>query len=83
MFHFASEEQAFAAFGWADALAKGHKAIHDKFVADASAVSEVTDGVMDFIKSWLVDHIKGSDMKYKDTLGGKTWDDANSEYPNF
>lgn len=60
--HFKNEEDFFAAKGWTEAVE--HKKIHDKFVQDALAVKAVDDGVMQFIKNWLVVHIKGSDMKY-------------------
>jgi len=64
--HFKSEEDKFEEKSYAGA--EGHKAIHDKFVADASAVTEVTDDVIAFLKQWLVDHIKLSDMKYSNKL---------------
>ncbi len=60
--HFKHEEDFFAASKYAESDA--HKKIHDKFVQDALAVKTVDDGVMQFIKNWLVNHIKGSDMKY-------------------
>lgn len=66
--HFKTEEDLFEAHSWEGGV--GHKATHDKFVEDASKVTEVTDGVMDFIKNWLVNHIKGSDMRYADFLSG-------------
>ena len=64
--HFKTEEDMFAKVNYADTAA--HKAIHDKFVQDALAVKAVDDGVIQFLKSWLVNHIKGTDMKYVDVL---------------
>ena len=66
VFHFKHEEEKFAAAKYA--AADSHKAIHDKFVQDALALTSVGDGEMAFIKQWLVDHIKGSDMKYAGNL---------------
>jgi len=60
--HFKSEEDAMTAAGFAEF--DGHKAIHDKFLADAGGVKAVNDDVMHFIKQWLVTHIKGSDKHY-------------------
>ena len=64
--HFKTEEDSFAAKNWDGAAA--HKAIHDKFVQDALAVKSVGDGEIDFLKNWLVNHIKGSDFTYIDLL---------------
>lgn len=61
--HFAHEEKNMTAKGYEHF--GPHKEIHDKFVADAKALTSVGDAEMTFIKQWLVDHIKGSDMKYK------------------
>lgn len=46
---------------------KAHKAIHDKLVSDVSGLdpNAIGDAQIDFLKNWLVNHIKGSDMKYK------------------
>lgn len=64
--HFQTEEKGFAQVGFDKD--GSHKAIHDKFVQDALAVKSIDDGVMKFIKQWLVDHIKLSDVKYADVL---------------
>ena len=64
-FHFKAEEDLFAAKAYPEAVA--HKAIHDKFVSDAVGATSgkpVTDGTIDFLKNWLVQHIMDSDMKY-------------------
>jgi hemerythrin len=64
--HFAHEEEKMTSnsYGAFDS----HKAIHDQFVTDAKNLTKVEDGEIQFIKQWLVDHIKGSDMKYKGVL---------------
>jgi hemerythrin len=68
--HFKTEEELFAKFEYDSAVA--HKSVHDKFVADVSAVKSVGDAEIAFLKEWLVKHIKVSDIKYKDCLSGKT-----------
>ena len=62
--HFKTEEDLFAAKGYADAVS--HKATHDKFVADAVAATKdgVNEGIITFLKDWLVNHIMVSDMCY-------------------
>jgi hemerythrin-like metal-binding protein len=44
-----------------------HKAIHDNFVSTVSGLdpNAIGDDQIAFLKNWLVNHIKGSDMKYK------------------
>ncbi len=64
--HFKTEEDLFAAKGWSGAGA--HKATHDKFVNDALGLKSIGDGEIQFIKNWLVNHIKGSDFQYIDVL---------------
>ena len=64
--HFKTEEDKFAALGWDGAAA--HKATHDKFVEDALALKSVGDAEIQFMKNWLVHHIKGSDFQYVDVL---------------
>ena len=64
--HFKTEEDLFAKVGWSESAS--HKEIHDKFVQDALALKSVGDAEMHFIKQWLVDHIKQSDMKYKGVI---------------
>ena len=64
--HFKTEEDGFAAKHWDGAAA--HKVIHDKFVADALAIKTIGDGEIHFMKNWLVNHIKGSDMQYSSLL---------------
>ena len=64
--HFKTEEDLFHSKHWAEDKATAHKAIHDKFVSDAVAATSkgVNDEVIAFVKNWLVQHIKASDMQY-------------------
>lgn len=64
--HFKTEEDGFDRVAWDQKDA--HKEVHDNFVKTAVSLTSVDDGVIQFIKQWLVDHIKGSDMKYKGVL---------------
>jgi hemerythrin len=76
--HFAYEEKLFADTGYADAAA--HKLEHDKLTATVVSVQQKYNGgagdslsgsVMDFLKSWLVEHIQGTDRKYGPHLQAK------------
>jgi hemerythrin len=76
--HFAYEEKLFADTGYTDAAA--HKQEHDKLTATVVSVQEKYNGgagdnlsgsVMDFLKSWLVTHIQGTDKKYGPHLQAK------------
>lgn len=64
--HFKSEEDLFAEKHFAEA--DSHKATHDNFVQTAVGLKSVGDGEIAFIKQWLVNHIKVSDMKYKGVI---------------
>src|SRR5690606_24025507 len=64
--HFTTEEELFEKFNYK--FAKPHKDEHDKFVMDAKALKKVGDDEIKFIKNWLVNHIKGNDMKYSNVL---------------
>ena len=64
--HFKTEEDLFAKVNFSDSAS--HKETHDKFVQDALNLKSVGDAEIQFIKQWLVNHIKGSDMKYKGVL---------------
>ncbi|RJQ65734.1 MAG: hemerythrin [Desulfobacteraceae bacterium] len=68
--HFATEETYFDRFGFSGALR--HKTEHRRFV---DRIREFQKGfsagkmmlsieIMEFLKTWLVDHIKGSDQRY-------------------
>jgi hemerythrin len=68
--HFATEETYFARHGYPHAGA--HQAQHQAFVAQVQDFKNGFDGgelflsidVMDFLSSWLVEHIQGSDKEY-------------------
>ena len=60
--HFKTEEDDFAHIHYDGA--DGHKAIHDKFLSDCSAVTAINADVIAFLKKWLVEHILVSDIKY-------------------
>ncbi len=68
--HFSTEEQFFQQYGYPDR--EQHAAIHKKLVARVgdfqkkfkSGDATVSMDLMDFLKDWLVNHIKGTDMQY-------------------
>jgi hemerythrin len=68
--HFALEEGYFARCGYPDAAA--HKEEHQKLIAQVADFqvqvhrkeAKVTTDLMDFLKNWLIKHIRGTDMKY-------------------
>lgn len=73
--HFAREEKFFAQTGYLAAAA--HKQQHDtltgqvlevqqKYAAGASASLSID--VLQFLKNWLINHIQGSDQKYRPHL---------------
>jgi len=70
VFHFSSEEAMFEEHGYAGQV--NHVATHKAFVQKVldfeqqilSGKSSVTMEVMNFLKDWLVKHIKGVDKKY-------------------
>ena len=64
--HFKTEEDLFEQNNFSEKVE--HKATHDKFVQDALAVKAIDDAVIQFLKNWLVTHIKVSDFKYKGKL---------------
>lgn len=57
--HFDTEEEIQTK---AHLLDDSHKAKHEKFLADVAAVTEINDDVINFLKQWLVNHIKASDI---------------------
>jgi hemerythrin len=76
--HFAREEALFAQTGYAASVA--HKREHDaltKQVLDvqqkynSGATATLSLDVMHFLKNWLVNHIQGSDQKYRPHLNEK------------
>lgn len=73
--HFAREEKFFAQTGYA--AARGHKQEHDtltgqvldvqrRYAAGPSAALSLD--VLQFLKNWLINHIQGSDQKYRTHL---------------
>jgi hypothetical protein len=57
--HFKTEEDGFSAHHYAHEVE--HKAIHQKFLADVTAAigGGINPAIIDFLKNWLVTHIKG------------------------
>jgi hemerythrin len=68
--HFKTEEDYFDKFGYP--LTQAHKLEHKGFVDKVTAFksdfdagnTSLTIDVMNFLKDWLIHHIKGSDKKY-------------------
>jgi len=68
--HFETEEKYFDQFGYASAFS--HKKEHTDFTKKVAEFKSGFDSgklmlsieVMDFLSTWLQNHIKGSDMKY-------------------
>jgi len=68
--HFMVEEKHMVEFGYEDY--DKHKAIHDSFSSKALDLKDQLseDGfvlsldVLNFLRDWLIDHIKGTDRKY-------------------
>ncbi len=75
--HFKTEEAFFERYDFPQS--KVHIEEHQKFVENVLSFKEdfdkgrimVTFEVMDFLKSWLINHILGSDKEYKDFLLSK------------
>jgi len=57
--HFETEERVMRASGF---LKDGHKQAHDKLLEDAGKLTTIDQAATDFLKNWLVYHIKGSDI---------------------
>lgn len=75
--HFANEEMLFRTHGYPEALS--HKTKHDELTKKVIAFQkDFHDGkmvmsveIMAFLKDWLFNHIKGTDMKYAPFLKSK------------
>ena len=75
--HFESEEALFDKFGYPET--NEHKKEHQKFRTEVLQFKEsfeegllmVTIELMNFLKNWLVDHMLGTDAKYKEFLSDK------------
>jgi hemerythrin len=72
--HYATEETYFLQFNYPQY--KEHKAEHDAFVAKVADLEKrlnagrliITFEITAFLKDWIKNHIKGTDMKYVDFL---------------
>lgn len=77
VYHFDSEEKAFKQFNYPEYAE--HRKIHEalksqvgKFINDLkSGRSSIGYNLMEFLKSWLLNHIKVEDKKYSKFLKGK------------
>lgn len=75
--HFKYEETIFGTTGYEDAAA--HKADHDKLVAQVAEFNNkfkagsvtLSNELMNFLKTWLIGHIMGTDRKYVSFLQSK------------
>jgi hemerythrin len=76
--HFAREEKLFAETGYAARIA--HKQEHDALTRQVLDVQQKYAGgatatlsldVLQFLKTWLINHIQGTDQKYRPHLNGK------------
>ena len=69
--HFQTEEEYFARYNYVEK--SKHEREHGGFISKVFDFNEkfdqnkeeITTEVLDFLSNWLVNHIKGSDMKYK------------------
>ena len=59
-YHFGTEEKYFDKFGYEETEA--HKSIHKKFVDNNKLF--VSSKILNFLKDWLLTHIKVTDKKY-------------------
>ncbi len=74
--HFAAEEKLLNSHNYAD-LDK-HKVVHQSFTQKIRGLQDefksgkpVTIELMSFLQNWLVEHIKGTDMRYATVLKSK------------
>ena len=75
--HFATEEALFDKHNYPEKDA--HKEIHKKLVAQVvefqkqfeSGEKDISLELMEFLKDWLIKHIKGTDKKYSSYLQSK------------
>ena len=72
VYHFATEEKYFDKFGYPDT--ENHKKIHNDFIEKVSIFKTefenkevlLTNEVLEFLSSWIRNHILGNDMEYSD-----------------
>ncbi|MBF0196089.1 MAG: bacteriohemerythrin [Planctomycetes bacterium] len=75
--HFAHEEELFQKYDFPDTIV--HKAAHEKLLASVGEIlQKIEKGeemnlieVLAFLRTWLIEHIMGMDMKYGDYLTSK------------
>jgi len=75
--HFQYEEKLFVKYGYAEQA--NHKIVHKKLVSQVvefqaqfkNGGKDVSIELMEFLKDWLLNHIKKTDMQYSSFLRGK------------
>ena len=76
--HFRTEEQIMLKFNYP--AFKEHKAEHEKLTEQVLKLQKeykegkslITMETMNFLKNWLINHIEGTDKKYKDKIIGNS-----------
>ncbi|MDR1241553.1 MAG: bacteriohemerythrin [Deltaproteobacteria bacterium] len=77
--HFRTEEQFFTHSAYPEAEAKRHKSIHENFVNRVMDVDQqlragkisVSDDLLQFLKDWLMNHIRVTDHQYAPFIKAK------------
>ena len=77
--HFRTEEQIMQKFNYP--TFNEHKAEHEKLTEEVLKLQKdykegkslITMDTMNFLKSWLINHIEGTDKKYKDKIIGNSF----------
>ena len=77
--HFRTEEQIMQKFNYP--AFNEHKAEHEKLTEEVLKLQKdykegkslITMDTMNFLKSWLINHIEGTDKKYKDKITGNSF----------
>ncbi len=76
--HFRTEEQIMLKFNYPEF--KEHKSEHEKLTDQVLKLQKdykegkslITMDTMNFLKNWLINHIEGTDKKYKDKIVGNS-----------